>query len=293
MKELPLITVGIPIYYGEVHIEDTLSNILKQDYKNLEIIIADNNPGGKPEEVATRYSEKFGHITYVRHEKNRGALENWNSLIGLAGGDYFIYAGAHDLWSDHFLSSLVDKLNENPEAVVAYAPSFWMEEPLDMSRISTGFFDTSGSNLIQRFNTVFWGPEEPLYGLFRLSTVRKTRLQPQIIGSGAVWLAELSLYGHFVVATNIRRFRRKNRESENRHERLKRYHYTLFKKRKKYWLPYWKFYLYYLSVPFRGRVGFLKRLKLLSMICMGFLIRYGSDMILDMASTGKRIFKGY
>lgn len=293
MPELPLISIAIPIFYGEIFLEDTLRNILEQDYPNIEIIITDNNPGGEPEKVAQKYASNHANIKYIQHPVNKGALDNWNSLVNYANGEYFIYAGAHDLWSDGFLSELFRSLQNNPGAVLAYAPAYWLEEPLSESKISTGFFDTSGNSLVQRFNTVFWGPEEALYGLMLMEAVNKSRLQAQIIGSGAAWLAELCLSGDFIIANGIQRYRRKNRSSENRHKRLKRYHKTLFKRSKQYWLPYWKCFFYYLSVPFMGHVSFGKRIQLFLAVLGGFLIRYFPDMLMDIGSIFRRIVKKY
>lgn len=293
MSENPKISIGIPIYFGEIYLEDTLNNILEQSFVDFEIIISDNNPGGAPEKVAELFASENKHIRYIKHAKNKGALANWNSLIEHAKGEYFIYAGGHDLWSEGFLEGLYNTLLDNKDAVVAYAPSYWMEDPLENSKISTGYFDTSGNQLIQRFNTVFWGVEEGLYGLIRLDAIRKTRLQAQIIGSGAVWLSELSFFGQFVVTQGICRYRRKNRSSENRHERLKRYHYTLFHRKKKYWLPYWRYYFYYLSVPFSKRLPFFKRTRIFFSILSGFIRKYGPDMLLDLAWIFRRIIKKY
>jgi len=293
MEQNVLVTIGIPIYYGEIYLEETLQNILGQSFQDFEIILADNNPGGKVEEIAVEYSKNHKNIRYIRHEKNIGALANWNSLITHATGKFFIYAGGHDLWSDFFLERLVQKMENSPDAVLAYAPSFWMEDKPEDSTRSTGFFDTTGHSFIQRFNAVFWGPEESLYGLIRTDAIAKTRLQAQIIGSGAVWLTELSLSGHFMVVPDICRYRRKNREEEDRHKRLKRYYKTLFKREKIYWLPYWKFFFYYLSVPFTGKTGFGNRLKIFFSILGGFLVRYLPDMLLDIVYVFRRIFKKY
>ena len=38
----PLVTVGIPVYNGELFIKKCIESILSQTYKNLEIIISDN-----------------------------------------------------------------------------------------------------------------------------------------------------------------------------------------------------------------------------------------------------------
>lgn len=291
MQKKPRISIGIPIYYGETFLKETLDNILEQNFNDFEIIITDNNPGGEPAEIAELYSKQYGNITYIKHKSNIGALINWNSIIDYIQGDFFIYAGAHDLWSPELLKKLLSLLENNEDAILVYAPSYWMSPEGEITSISTGFVDTTGQNIINRFNSIFWGGQDALYGLIKTSALKKTCLQKQIIGSGALWLSELSLIGNFIVCTDVKRYRRINRESQNREERLIRYHKTLFKKKRILLFPYWRFFFSYFSIFFKGKMSFYSRFRLIISIFSSFLLKYGHEMILDLISLIKRIIK--
>ena len=217
--------------------------------------------------------------------------KHWNSLIKYARGEFFIYAGAHDLWSTNFLSSLVDLLDQNQSAVLAYAPADWIDEAGNNLERHTDFSDTSGLTAFVRFNLLIWTGQDALYGLIRLSAIKCTRLQKEIVGSGAVWLSELSLLGEFTVSLEAKRYRRTNRDESTRDERLDRYHRTLFSKPRKRVLPYWRLPVAYLGASLTGDFAIRKKLHIMIAGFLNSLIRYGLQMSIDLASLAARPLK--
>ncbi len=290
INNTPKVTVGIPIYYGEIYLKETLENILSQDYIDYEIVITDNNPGGEPEKIAQFYADKYEHITYIKHSKKIGALKNWNSCIENAKGEYFIFAGAHDLWSEGFLSQLVKTIEDNPDSVLVYAPSYFMTSDGVVLKNNSGFYDTSTLSVVSRFNMVFYGGQEALYGLMRTSIIKKTRLQLDIVGSGAVWLGEISLFGHFIIQPEVKRYRRINRKESTREERLSRYNKTLFSDNRIRFMPFLRMYFAFFKIPFMGKISIFSRFRIFISVLINFQIRYGHDLILDLISFIKRPF---
>ena len=108
MPKKPRVSIGIRIYRGQSYMEETLKCLLNQTFRDYEIIIGDNDPGGQAEQIAEEYSGRLGFNHYIKHSKNDGALQNWNSLIKIAGGEYFIYAGPHDLLSVNAPEKMLD-----------------------------------------------------------------------------------------------------------------------------------------------------------------------------------------
>jgi glycosyltransferase involved in cell wall biosynthesis len=289
---IPKVTVGIPIYCGETYLEETLINILNQTFKDFEIVITDNNPGGTAEEVATRYANEYNNIKYIKHTKNIGALQNWNSIIQYASGEYFMYAGGHDLLSDDFIEKALKKIEKYPSAVLIYAPTQFISSEGDLMDREIGLIDTSGASLVRRFVQVLWANQEPLYGLMRLDCIKRTRMQKEIVGSGAVWLAEMSIFGDFKVCTDIKRYRRANRKNETKEQQLRRYHTSLFSHKRIRICPHWRFVCQFYAACFIGRISIITRLRLLFAVILSALIRYFPNMLFDIASVIKRFPKG-
>jgi glycosyltransferase involved in cell wall biosynthesis len=288
----PRVSIGIPIYRGEIYLEETLTCLLDQTFRDYEIILADNDPGGEVQGIAEAYASKYDFIRYIIHDKNLGALQNWNSIIPLARGEYFIYAGAHDLLSENAIEKMVDTLDRFPSTVLAYAPTQFMASDGTPLEKHIGLLDTTGSSLVQRFIQVMWGNQEALYGLMRMACVKRTRLQKMIVGSGAVWLSEMAIFGEFRVCNDILRYRRSNREVQNREEQLRRYHLTLFPKKRIRVLPHWRIPFHYGLACFRGKIHPIVRLRLFLSVLLTGHIKYGPEMIWDILSLFRRIPRG-
>lgn len=290
---MPKVSIGIPIYYGELFLEETLISIFSQEYSDFEIIISDNNPGGKPQKIAEKYAREHENVTYIIHDENIGALQNWNYTIKISKGKYFILAGAHDLWSHNFLPALVEKLDNSPNAVLVHAPVEYISEKGEKLGYTTNLIDTSQLSDIERFNALFWMGHDALYGLIRMSAIKKTNLQKEIVGSGAVWLSELILQGHFLTCNTVTRYRRINRKKQSREEQLSRYYKTLFSKKKIRILPFWRFWLAYFGSIYVVRIGFRKQVRLFISILINFPLRFGINLFyLDIKSFITRLFTG-
>lgn len=290
-RENPRVSVGLMVYNEESHLVDTLDSILKQDFQDYEILIADNASEDGTGEIAREYAKHDQRIRYIRRQRNIGALQNYNRLVEEASGEYFVLAGAHDLWSDNYLSCLEKALNRYPEAVIAYAPTVWIDKNGQDLKKRTGFVDTSGWSPTARFNLSIWSDQNALYGMFRLNVLRKTRLQLEILGSGAVLQSELAILGSFVVVPEAKWFRRVIREDESRNQRLSRYSRVLFPEPRRLILPHWRIPPAFISAAIRAKVSPMVKFLLICSSTTSFL-RYGLGMLMDVNDLFLRLLSG-
>ena len=109
----PLISVIIPVYNVEKHLNKCLDSIINQTYKNLEIIIINDGSKDASAEICREYAEKDNRIVFVSRE-NRGVSATRNEGIELAHGDYFSFIDADDyleLDAYEYLLNIVEKHN--------------------------------------------------------------------------------------------------------------------------------------------------------------------------------------
>ena len=66
----PLVRVCIPAYNNAAYIKETIDSILKQTWKNLELVICDDK--SKDNTVEVIESIKDDRIRLCKNEKNRG-----------------------------------------------------------------------------------------------------------------------------------------------------------------------------------------------------------------------------
>ncbi len=115
-NEQPVVSVGIPTYNRPEWLHRTLECIVKQTYKNLEIIISDNcSPDNGVQKVVSELMQNDSRIKYYRQEKNRGPIFNFKFVCEVATGDYFMWANDDDEWDLKFVETGVKTLLENPD----------------------------------------------------------------------------------------------------------------------------------------------------------------------------------
>ena len=91
----PLISVIIPVYNVEKHIDKCLNSVINQTYKNLEIILINDGSTDNSAEICRNYSLKDNRIIFLSRE-NRGVSSTRNEGIEFSHGDYYSFIDADD-----------------------------------------------------------------------------------------------------------------------------------------------------------------------------------------------------
>lgn len=107
-----LVSVITPVYNAEFVISKTIDSILNQTYKNIEIVIVDDNSTDKSRQVIEKYLMKDSKIVYHRCSTNQGAGLSRNKALELAKGQYVAFLDADDLWHPEKIDKQVLLLQE-------------------------------------------------------------------------------------------------------------------------------------------------------------------------------------
>lgn len=94
-----LLSVIIPTYNIEQYLEKALDSVVNQTYKNLEIIIIDDNSTDATGKIILEYAEKDDRIKPIFHKENARPGPTRNEGLELATGDYVTLMD-HDDWQD-------------------------------------------------------------------------------------------------------------------------------------------------------------------------------------------------
>ena len=95
MNNKPLVSVCIPAYNNEDYILETINCILSQSYKNIELIVVDDNSSDDTYKVVK--SVKDVRLKAYRNKDNLGMAGNWNRCLELCSGKYIKLVCADDL----------------------------------------------------------------------------------------------------------------------------------------------------------------------------------------------------
>jgi glycosyltransferase involved in cell wall biosynthesis len=195
----PRVSIGLPVYNGENFLEEALRALLAQTYEDFELVISDNASTDRTAQICQDHQARDGRIRYYRQPRKLGLPENFNAVFHRARGEYFHWASHDDLWRPTFLERLVEALDRDPEAVLAYPRSVsidgegnhvkhWPSRPL-----------LGAAQPHLRFRESL-EPMEPfvIFGLIRARFLRRTSVYGSFFMSDFALLAELSLLGRFI-----------------------------------------------------------------------------------------------
>ena len=134
-KQQKKISVIIPVYNAEKYIRETLDSIIKQSYKNREIILIENGSKDRGPDIIQEYAAKYPEIHIIKGSgKGPGAARNRG--MRLAKGDYIIFADADDYFSDAEIFRKYVSLGEqtNADIIVSNYARLWEEKILPAAK---------------------------------------------------------------------------------------------------------------------------------------------------------------
>lgn len=117
-KSDPLVTVLISTFNRRRYFAEALESIINQEYKNLQIIAA-NDGGEDVSDIVNCY--KDSRLLFINRKINRGLPYTFNEALAQAQGKYICYLGDDDLFYPHHVSTLVDALENQTDCLVAYS----------------------------------------------------------------------------------------------------------------------------------------------------------------------------
>ncbi|MCX7562336.1 glycosyltransferase [Xanthomonadaceae bacterium XH05] len=213
----------MPVFNEAAYLAMTLDCLLAQDYPNLEIVICDNASTDATPEICAHTADRDQRVRVLRAEANLGATANFQRCLDEANGDFFMWAGGHDLWSPNYVSQCVAALDAYPSAVIAVPESNWIDENGQVYGSRASVLDTRDMAPLARLLTLLWANMHPIYGLICVEKLRACGPLPNYQGADLVLLARLILAGDFVPAPMALWSRRQARVQENYRDRQRRY----------------------------------------------------------------------
>ena len=222
-KHNPKVSIGLVVYNGENYLTDAINALLAQTFTDFELIISDNGSDDRTPELCCHYSERDSRIRYFREDRNRGCAWNYNRVVELARGEYFMWAAHDDLWAPEFLEQLVEILDREPTVVRCFCRHSHVDavgQPIDGARdirfdVASGSIPGRNADTPhERLASILLSDSgEDIYALTRTSVLKSTGRYRPIYGSEKVLIAELSMRGQYHEVPETLYFSRVHREA--------------------------------------------------------------------------------
>ncbi|WP_029233683.1 glycosyltransferase family 2 protein [Butyrivibrio sp. VCB2006] len=111
--EKGLISIIVPAHNVEKYIDKSLRSLTNQTYRNLQIIVIDDNSPDRAGEIADEWAGRDSRITVVHNEKNMGHSTVRNVGLDLAKGEYIGFTDPDDYVHPQMFERLLELLKEN------------------------------------------------------------------------------------------------------------------------------------------------------------------------------------
>lgn len=94
-KQLPLVSIIIPVYNVEKYLPECLESVINQIYSKLEIILVDDGSPDKCGEICDKYAAIDSRIKVI-HKENGGVSSARNVGIDISTGDWIYFMDSDD-----------------------------------------------------------------------------------------------------------------------------------------------------------------------------------------------------
>lgn len=116
------VTIIIPVFNAESFIDNCISNVLNQTYKNYEVVIVDDGSVDNTKDIILK-KEKANKAIKCINNLRKGVSSARNCGIDNSNGEYIVFLDVDDYISPFYLETLVTMLEVNKSdcAAVSYA----------------------------------------------------------------------------------------------------------------------------------------------------------------------------
>lgn len=107
-----LISIIVPIYNVEAYLKKCIESICEQSYKELEIILVDDESPDNCGHICDEYAKKDTRIKVI-HKKNGGISDARNAGLDIATGEYIGFVDGDDYIHPQMFEILYNGINQN------------------------------------------------------------------------------------------------------------------------------------------------------------------------------------
>ena len=108
---MKLVSIIIPVYNGEKHIENCLYKLMKQTYEEIEIIVINDGSTDSKEYLKKEFFKKNKKIKVINKE-NTGVSDTRNLGIKMAKGEYILFLDSDDFLENYAIEKMIDNISD-------------------------------------------------------------------------------------------------------------------------------------------------------------------------------------
>ena len=115
-----LISVVLPVYNGEKRVSRAIESVLKQDYKDIELILVNDCSTDNTQQVLQYYQEQDKRIKVINNTENLKLPKSLNRGFLEAKGDYLTWTSDDNAYRSTALSEMAAYLDSHADVDLVY-----------------------------------------------------------------------------------------------------------------------------------------------------------------------------
>jgi len=115
---LPLVSVVMTSYNHEKFISGAIESVLNQTFKDLELIVVDDNSWDRSRVIIEEFAKKDERIRKIFHQKNCGIAKTANDGLRNSNGKFIAFIASDDLWMKDKLEKQFKILERDEDLIV-------------------------------------------------------------------------------------------------------------------------------------------------------------------------------
>lgn len=175
------ISVIIPVYNVAQYIRHCVDIVLRQTYRNLEIILVDDGSTDNSGQICDEYAATDSRIRVI-HKPNGGLSDARNVGTEIATGDYLIFLDSDDCWATvDFIKHLIDRVECTHADMILFSQERFLDEnslPITSNgKFCYADFEGDASMVVERLIRKQQFPTSAWSKMVRTFVIRDNRIE--------------------------------------------------------------------------------------------------------------------
>jgi glycosyltransferase involved in cell wall biosynthesis len=147
----PLISIVIPTKNRKKLLHMAVKSVIAQTYKNLQIIVHDNNSTDGTEDYLKNKIDD-PRFEFYRSNHDLTMQDNWNAGISYAKGDYICRLDDDNFFLNEFVEVAINEINKRNLDMIFYSALFLLNEK---SKFQYSFLPSENIYIINKFQLLY------------------------------------------------------------------------------------------------------------------------------------------
>jgi len=109
-----LVSIVMATYNGTKYLEQQIESVLRQTYRNLELVVIDDASSDASVAILEAYAKRDARVKVHLAEKNRGVVATFEAALALAQGEFIALSDQDDIFHEEKIAQQVAALKAEP-----------------------------------------------------------------------------------------------------------------------------------------------------------------------------------